>query len=378
MLPPNSTPMRSRRLAYIIATYLLFTTWTCANAAEVSAAAPIAAISPTTPPAVQDVLVQLRRDDGDRDRDAGYAPNFDYFDRGVLGRQEPQPPQATELKNNEKKEVEIGPSATMHFMLKGQSGGHVWISANTCRQPVANGNETLKHSRQLVMFVSTSSQNKKPGPDSTDNLVTPQTGILFDEGFARLAVNTTSDVYIGIAAPNPEKDWTGSWSFEIAASADGPYHSYDASNPFLYMIDTDSESALFITYNLNEPNTTAARNWSESNPFSMYAFEAGERSDITGMEHSLCALKSLYGNSSLNTVTTITTKYGANVQKGQFHIQGLKNGTKYNGFLTVEGGKDTLRLQDGGTVRNGGMVFSQFEWITKAGGCTCPRILVLC
>lgn len=408
MSPPDFTPTRSRwRLTTILATCLLLNpyAWTSPNSrifahgANADVAFPDTIISPTVLPAGQDVLRQLG-DDGSADASAGYAPDFDYFDRNLLGRQEPQTPQPSpapqvfELKNNEKMDMEIVPGETKHFVLKRsqprmaraeqdeggaqdardlesrQAGSRVWVSANTCRQPMPNGPEAPKHSRQLDMYISTSPNNQKPGPGSTDGTVTPPTGLLFDQGFASINLSTTSDVYIGIAAPNAEKDWTGSWSFDIAASFNGPYHSYNATNPFLYMIDTDSESALFITYNLSEPNATDVDKWRDNNPFSMYAFEVGDQSNITGMERSLCALKSVYSNSSLNTSTTITTKFGGGLPKSQFHIQGLKKATKYNGFLTVEGSKDALTLPGGGVVRDGGMVFQSFQWTTKSGKCS--------
>ncbi|KAF2826362.1 hypothetical protein CC86DRAFT_455877 [Ophiobolus disseminans] len=420
MLPTNFIPAHSRRLATVIAAYVLVTTWAplhsqlLVNAADVPIpASRIDTISQTVLAAVPGALTHSSDDNSNSDVGSGYVPAFDYFDRSLLGRQEAQEPPSEELKDNGLAKKEIKPGETLYFVLKRsqsrlirsgddalegqeaqggsnasgdttdakdviaevdgddkggtlgkrQAGNRVWVSANTCRQPAANGSETPKDRPQLVMYVSTSSKNQRPGPEITDNLVPP---VPFDQGFASIDVNTTSDVYIGISAPLLSKDWDGSWSFHVAASVDGPYHSYNATNPFLYMIDTDSESALFITYNLSEPNSTDSNKWKERNPFSMYAFEVGDQSAITGMERSLCALRDLYSNSTLNSTTTITTKFGANIPKSQFHIQGLKNGTMYNGFLTVEGGNDVVRLPGGGVVRAGGMVFQNFTWTTKA------------
>ena len=427
MLPTNFTPAHSRRLALTTAICLLLIAWASSHsrilvaAAESPGASSIDAISEPVLPAVPGTLAQLSDDNGGSDGSRGYAPDFQYFGRSLLGRQEAQEPQVNELKNNEKKDMEIAPGATTYFVFKrGQSrvirsdddslealeargasnasgdnedrhgladqnvqngddedagsslyqrqaGNRVWISANTCRQPLPSGSETPKNHPQLVMFVSTSADNQRPGLDSTDDLKASQTTVPFEEGLASFDANTTSDIYVGVSAPPLSKDWDGSWSFELAASVDGPYHSYNATNTFLYMIDTDSDSALFITYNISEPNTNETDKWKENNPFSMYAFEVGDQSAITGMEHSLCALKDLFSNSSINTTTTITTKFGADLPKSQFHIHGLKNGTKYNGFLTVEGGKDVVRLPGGETVRAGGMVFQNFTFTTKAG-----------
>lgn len=254
--------------------------------------------------------------------------------------------------------------------LEKRQAGTVWITANTCRQPSSTKNDTrtATNQPQLVMYVS--SQNQKPGPDSSQNLLTDPTGLLFDSGFANFSVQSNSDVYIGISAPTLDKDWFGSWNFEVVASTDGPYHSYNDSNPFLFMVDTDSESALFITYNLSDsssPDTTDK--WKENNPFRMYAFPAGSGSPIMGVEHSFCAIKELFNKTNnLTVATSITNKFGAGLPKSQFHVQGLENGKVYNGFLVVDGNQsETMRLPGVGQVRGGGKVFQQFNWTTKVG-----------
>jgi calcium channel MID1 len=422
MLPPKLTLARSRLLTPIFATFLLlgsriFLPISVASAAEVSAPIELPALGQPALHAAPDAPANIRDDDRDNDASGGYAPEFGYFDRSLLGRQEPQ---VSELKNNERTEMDIAQGATAYFVLKrGQSrvvradedalgalearaavnmsrdrsdegviasdnvdesdvseelrkrqtGNRVWISASTCRQPGFTEGQTPKNHPQLVMYVSTSSRNQKPGPDSTEGLATPPAGVLFDNGFASFDLNTTSpDVYIGIGAPNLEDGWFGSWHFEIAASLEGSYYNYTNSTPFLYLIDRDSDSALFITYNLSEPNTTnTTEKWIDNNPFRMYAWPVGDNTNITGMEHSLCALKSLNNQTDVTVLTTITTKFGGSLPKSQFHVQGLKNGTKYNGFLTVEGSQDVLQLPGAGTVRGGGKVFQQFEFMTKFG-----------
>ena len=65
--------------------------------------------------------------------------------------------------------------------------------------------------------------------------------------------------------------------------------------------------------------------------------------------------------------TSITTKFGGDLPKAQFHLQGLKAGKKYNGFLAVGGQQNVLQLPGNTTVRGGGMVFQQFDFFTKAG-----------
>lgn len=421
MLLPRFTHSQSRLLPFVVANYLIHTVSNGAYATEVPAASQVPAVGQSILEAPSVVLAQLP-DNGRSDGDEGYAPEFEYFDRSLLGRQDPAEGQQTELKNNEKQEKDIVPQESLFFVLKRgqnrliradttdtgaleargtvnvsedesqrgdtaednevekrQAGSRVWISANTCRQPnaPANGTAATKNHPQLTLFVSTSPNNQKPGIDSIDGLATPPTGIIFDQGFANFSLQATSDIYIGISAPALEAGWFGSWHFDIAASTDGPYHSYDGNDPFLYMIDTDSDSALFITYNLSTPGTNDTDKWKENNPFRMYAFEADDVSSVTGIERSLCALQNVSRSTNVTSEISITNKFGGALPKSQFHLQGLKAGKKYNGFLTVQGGQDVLQLPGGRTVRGGGMVFRQFEYTTKQGMDTFARSAII-
>lgn len=352
-------------------------------------------------------------DDSFEEQRGGYVPDFAYFAPGLLGRQAED---VGQLKKDTKMEKDIAPQTTVYFVLEksqlearrdasalpyaldaedsGQvreqklagreafatigagapsgprqtSGNTVWVSANTCQQPMPGNNASSTGAPQLVLYVSTSAQNQKPGPESTENLVTNKTGIPFDNGYVSFELNTTSDVYIGISAPKLNDNWFGSWHFEVAASTEGSYHSYNPTNPFLFMVDTDSESTLFITYNLTDSNRTEdVAKWNSSNPFAMYAFPAG-RSPVTGMENSYCALKQNFNSTNNITVdTTITTKFGADFPKSQFNVHNLGNAQTYNGYLVVEGNQETVDLPGVGRVHGGGKVFQQFNWTTKAG-----------
>lgn len=301
----------------------------------------------------------------------GYAPDFAYFARSLLGRQTGE---VGQLKNDEKAEKDIAPENTVHFVLeKSQlqarqaSESTVWVSANTCKQPLPGDNALSTGAPQLTLYVSTSADNQKPGPDSTVGLVTNQSGIPFDNGYVSFELNTTSDVYIGVSAPKLNENWFGSWHFELAASTNSSYHSYNRTNPFLFMVDTDSESTLFITYSLADSNKAEdIAKWNNSNPFAMYAFPAG-RSPVTGMENSVCALKQQFNSTNNITVETkITTKFGSGFPKSQFNVHNLSNAQTYNGYLVVEGNQDTVDLPGVGRVHGGGKVFQQFNWTTKA------------
>lgn len=425
MQPRTSRHVQSKLFVYVAAICLLSVT------ASATQSAPLAVGVPTTPeqerpsrpePVLPAEADSILVDDGDSgEQSDGYTPDFAYFERSLLGRQAAE---VGQLKNDEKMEKDIAPESTVYFMIaKSQlqtrnepnsspdalaardvedahshdaherddntsealelqdageslqvrqtgSSTKVWVSANTCKQPMPGNNASSTGAPQLVLYVSTSTNNQKPGPDSTENLVTNKTGIPFDGGYVSFELNTNSDVYIGISAPKLDEDWFGSWHFEVAASTDGSYHSYNRTNPFLFMVDTDSESTLFITYNLTDSSEEEGiAKWNKSNPFAMYAFPAG-RSPVTGMENSFCALKQQFNSNSTEDIyveTTITTKFGAGFPKSQFNVHNLSNAQTYNGYLVVEGNQDTIDLPGVGKVHGGGKVFQQFNWTTKAG-----------
>ncbi|XPS68125.1 hypothetical protein M3J09_000416 [Ascochyta lentis] len=425
MQPRTPTHVQSKLFAYTAAVCLLLSTCPSAPAPFFANAVDIPA-APGQQHSVQaEVLLPAVADPAQLDhgitreeQSRGYVPDFAYFARSLLGRQGEE---VGQLKNDEKMDIDIKPETTVYFVLeksqlqaRGRSGWLVnaldatssedssmskhieddddnisaplppgipgetlqarqtagrklWVSANTCKQPLPGNNASSTGAPQLTLYVSTSAQNQKPGPSSTEHLVTNKTGIPFDNGYVSLEVNATSDVYIGISAPKLNENWFGSWHFEIAASTDGSYHSYNKTNPFLFMVDTDSESTLFITYNLTDSNKPEdIAKWNKSNPFAMYAFPAG-RSPVTGMENSYCALKQQFNSTNNITVDTqITTKFGAGYPKSQFNVHNLTNSQTYNGYLVVEGNQDTVDLPGVGRVRAGGKVFQQFNWTTKA------------
>ena len=422
-------PLHSNMIAYSISACLLLTSRTLTRPSIFAYAAEEAATPelnhnshPLAAPALSPESTYIG-DGSAEGNNGGYLPDFAYFGRSLLGRQAEE---VGKLKNDEKLEADINPDSTVYFMLeKGglptkrdgeafvealdaqgaentpstdaaaagspgsgeadgrlsprQSRRRVWISANTCRQPMPQAGKDPANGPQLVLYVSTSVDNQKPGPDSTANLVTNSTGVKFDGGFASVEVNTTSDVYIGVHAPKLDDNWFGSWHFEVAASAERSFHSHDEKDPFLYMVDTDSESTLFITYNLTDSdNEEDIEQWRKDNQFSMYAFPAGARSPVTGMENSVCALEQKFNSTNtINVTTAITTKFGSGFPKRQFDVHGLDNNQSYNGYLVVRGDKGMPELPGARKVGAGGMVFKQFTWTTKVGMyfLTCRRIV---
>lgn len=428
---PKLTPLQSRLLASAIATCFVVVVWIFFQPHHFVYAAELPIpehITPSDfeqalPPALPDAPpIDTRSGAAEERSDGVYAPDFAYFDRALIGRQQDE---VNKLTNKQKAQGSASPGSTSYFrfeksqsggsraraappealgvrglenasggkarrealteedaenggleteLRRRQSGNQVFISANTCRQPSPTVHIITDPPPQLTLYVSTSARNTKPGPSATENLATSP--IPFVGGYANFSVQAGSDIYLGVSAPELTSGWDGGWNFEIAASTDGWYHSYDSNTPFMYMVDTDSESALFITDNLTTSNaTTEVDKWKNMRlPFTMYAFPNASWSPMIGLERSVCGLSQQF-NSNLTTNSTtnitvassVTTKFGQGIPKAQFHVQGLKTNTSYLGFLAVNGSTEDMQLPGGGTVRAGGQVFQQFLWTTKVG-----------
>jgi calcium channel MID1 len=437
---PRLSPLQSRLLAFAITTCLVFVLWICfqpnysAYAAEIPVPPDVAQHSqfeasiPHTPPDEPPIEIRdgLEEEDGEEDRDALYAPLFAYFDRNLVGRQADKLPDELpdELNNNQMELVRIAPNDTKLFrfkksqlvqrsvledvsiaqtleeaangssdtdgdaeektqgdVVKRQAQSRLWISANTCRQPTPTVNTLITGSvPQLTIWVWTSTGSAAAIPSSSSKPVANST---FEGGHANYTLATDQDVYIAVTAPKLPPGWTGSWNFEIAASVDeGYYHNYDNTTNFIYMVDTDSDSTLFITHSMTDLNTTdEVSNWidvhkGDTMPFQIYAFPDDVWSPMTGLERSYCGLKEQFENSNnLSVATTITTQFGQGVEgvpqaKGMFNVQGLKTSMQYTGFLVLNGTSNMTI--DGTATRGGGRVFKSFQWRTKAGMSSFP------
>ncbi|CAI6333879.1 unnamed protein product [Periconia digitata] len=441
--PPKLAPPRSRPLVLNIAFSFFIALWIClqpyhlVHATEIPVppeyaphneidqtlphAPPQAPLIDTNGPAIQERGLE----------EAGYAPEFTYFDRSLIGRQEAE---VVKLENNKNKTGELAPKASSFFVfekgtgarkreasvltgpssnppgMKNTSGGsvsedtlegadldhedefegtssqdslgrrqaagrNIWISANTCKQPGITAKISENGPPQLSLYVSSSEQ--KPGPDTPrERLIADP--IQFEGGFANFTTQTDEDLFVGVAAPELVPGFEGSWSFEVAASLDGYYHNYLARD-YLYMVDTDSDSAVFVTVNLSQSNNTDEFNKIKDNmPFTMYTFSTKNATQHWGLEHSYCGLQNLFNSANnISVNTTFTTKFGGGQPKAQFNVQGLETNAQYTGFLAVGGGDGDLQLplwapnnidvESFSTVRQGGQVFAMWNWTTKAG-----------
>jgi calcium channel MID1 len=254
--------------------------------------------------------------------------------------------------------------------IKRQSGDTpskvIYISVNTCLQP--SSNDTTAVPPQLTLFVSTSDQDKKPGPSSSDAQSFPLT-----EGYVEAKISATGNVYIAVAAPNVTSSFSGQWNYFVAASIDASYYYYNDTTSFVWTIDTDSTSALMATYNLtsedNSTETLALREkWMDTPaPFNMIVYNQSTPL-VNGIRNSYCGLQKL----DLGGVTVernMTERGMGSNPKQQFYISGLQPGQKYTGVLTYNGVNSSTSTSGSAVVGGGGQLWRAMDFTTKTGKC---------
>ncbi|KAK4506174.1 hypothetical protein PRZ48_004139 [Zasmidium cellare] len=259
-----------------------------------------------------------------------------------------------------------------------QTGTTIYISANTCRQPLWVGSETQDVAPpQLTLYVSNSAGNKDLGPDGNNQQVYP-----FDGGFVNASVpNASGTWHVAVSAPDLSSNFSGFWNYEMAVSIDDYFHEAEVDDPFLYLVDTDYNSALFVTDNLTEANasTEVYQKWLNlSAPFVMFAVNQNLTGTM-GLENSFCGLETfvknnsqiqasqadLQGNSSHVQMGMITRGLGQK-PKEQFYVTGLNDSSQYTAYLAMDGNSTA---SGNGVVGGGGKVWGAgVNFTTKRDG----------
>ncbi|KAL2879428.1 hypothetical protein SGCOL_005293 [Colletotrichum sp. CLE4] len=411
------SPLQSRLAASLIASllliilYYLLSTPTFALAAELSGA-------------TEPILDDVQFDDTLEQRSSlepTYEPEFTAFDRSIIGR---APAGVTGLTNNVKVNRNVPGNSTQSFVFEAitifanffdgtdeafmvepregsnesispelvsiegvkpedeerglrrrqAQGRTVYISATTCIQPQRSANNTKEDAPQITMYVSTSQDNQTPGPGQNSTL---QKAIAFEEGAATFSVNATGDVFIGIGAPSKDTDkFTGDWNFDVAASTDDFFHSFDGNPAELLWVDSDSSAALLTTQNLttSQNETLIQEIMGSGLPFIMFV-ENREQPTTKGVRRSMCGLENYAqiaakkGGKFGNLASTLMTTRGAgNLPKQQFFFNGLNASALYSGILVrTSNSSSSRKRQDGAQSGGGGKVFEATPFETKDG-----------
>lgn len=249
----------------------------------------------------------------------------------------------------------------------------VFISMNTCIQPTYNGTGTQSAAPpQLTLYVATASGNREPGPGSTG----AQQEIVLDEGFANITITASDDVWMSVHAPELPPDFTGGWNYDLAISTTDYFHRSDNNEPYLYLVDTDTNAALLVTRDLTgAPNGTKEfSDWMNMTaPFTMFASNDNYTRTM-GLNRSYCGLQinsqlqasqsDPYGATS-HVQTGMITRGLGNHPKEQFYITNLNGSTSYTGYLARPGNSTA---SGAGVVGGGGTVWSSTPWTTKSDG----------
>lgn len=260
-----------------------------------------------------------------------------------------------------------------HEESKRQSQKTVYISINTCTQPTWNGmGEQPSSPQQLTLLVSSSSSQVGASNGPSD-----QIEVRLEEGFATANVTASGNVYVAVRAPGLASGWTGSWTYSVAASIDDYYYAANSGLPPLYLVDTDTESALLVTDNVTQadPDSEDFKQWMDLSPppFTIFAQNNMTRTKLAGMRYSYCGL-STAADLQANPQTAdeenapvqmqMITRGLGNKPKQQFYVRGLNGSSSYQAILAMAGNSTATGA---GVVGGGGRVWTATNFTTKSG-----------
>lgn len=267
----------------------------------------------------------------------GGAPICYIIKKGSLGNSTSQgkqvQPRQTDDDNNERTGQEV-------------KNATIYISANTCLQPIVQSGGKRSKPPQLILFLSNGTEAGCPQVTSNPkgHLARGFTSHTFEEGAVRVSANATSDIYIGLYAPNITDSFEGSYDYQVAASSTEYFHQYQSNETEgakLLWMDSDSTAALLITRNLTTEASEARRIWSEDPPYQLYV-SGQDWPMLDGLHHSACGLErnALVGANKEGTAknngmvkTSMTLRGPGGMPKQQFYVVGLNATTSYSGVL---------------------------------------------
>ncbi|RAL05636.1 MID1 family protein [Aspergillus ibericus CBS 121593] len=236
----------------------------------------------------------------------------------------------------------------------------VYLSLTACSKPSLNRTDSTTTAAvpQLTVYASESVQ--KPGPDKPASNQTAQSA---EEGYMGMVLSVDRDVYIGVTAPN-STEYSGSFTYQLAASTDAYFHSVDDTDQFLFLVDSDTNAALLTTKNLTTTDLTPQNysHWMDRTPpYTMFANNLNSTS-ISGLERSYCALDQLAQIGKSNVETSMTTRGSVVRPTEQFYITGLNRTSTYYGIMARNGNSTSA---GNGIIGGGGKVWPRMNFTTK-------------
>ncbi|KXT05893.1 hypothetical protein AC578_393 [Pseudocercospora eumusae] len=255
----------------------------------------------------------------------------------------------------------------------------IYISANTCTQPVWNGSEPqIEAPPQLTLYVSTNSGNTNLGPNAGND---SQKVYPFVNGFVNASVdNASGDWYMAVSGPSLPDGFSGSWTYRLAVSIDDYFYAAEMANPFLFQVDTDSDSALLVTDNLTQADASELlyTEWMDLGaPFIMFAVN-NNLTGLMGLQSSFCGLQTFVsdnhqiqakqddmGGNTTNVQMGMITRGLGHKPKEQFYVNALNSSSSYQAFLAMDGNSTA---SGDGVVGGGGKVWAPVPFSTKSDG----------
>lgn len=339
-----------------------------------------------------------------------YEPEFAAFDRSLIGRA-PVLEGVRNLRNNEPEVFQVDVGETYCYVLEKDTmsrkkpstrevddngeeilsrqadgdGINIMLSATTCVQPFPNkADQKEKIPPQLTLFyVDTTYEDCMKGADKAP----VGQSRTFNEGIVQQSLFIEKDVYVGISAPNAT-DFHDVYNFEVAASKDYWYHSFDedgGSNAELLWMDSDSSAALLQTQNLTETDSEAKEIMDEGPIYELfvqndaYKVFGGISRSVCGMRGQALIHATKNGDGRLASLvnTTLTTQGPGGFPKQQFYFEGLNSSSSYSGVLfrtkadstafDISQEEEDSTGVGAGKIGGGGTVYELLNFRTSAG-----------
>jgi calcium channel MID1 len=416
---PKLSPLQSRLTASLAASFFVLMLYLALSSSSFAFASEFDSINAEDQNHERLLSPYIHTDEIDLESgELSYEPNFFGADRSIIGR---APAGVDALENNQFALINVEQNTTVHYMfpnatlwgplsgdtdglpspvmeLRRRSGDVVdsdldekpqpgeieglrirqrqlgsrtlYITINSCLQPYDPNDVmgTKGPPPQLELYVSQSAKNPTPGPDQDSAL---QQKVTADGGFASITVKASDDVFIGVYAPLSQR-FVNPYNVEIAASIDAPFHSYNKTQPNLYLVDSDSNSALLVTNNLTTTTTGSVfKDWMDLPP-PFVVFAANKNSSvISGVRNSYCGLEKyaqIAGTKGGVRTSMVQTSMN-NVTLGpfpkqQFYFQGLNGSSDYFGILGMTGNSTAA---GNGVVGGGGRIWQYMNFSTQTG-----------
>ncbi|KAL4902435.1 hypothetical protein BDW74DRAFT_64005 [Aspergillus multicolor] len=239
----------------------------------------------------------------------------------------------------------------------------VYISLTICSGPILN--ESIPNSfqslPQLTVYFSTSDSLRDPGPhheDDSGQVVRNST-----EGYMSAAMPAETDLYIAVAAPNGG-NYSGSYSYQMAASTDAFFHTVDDQTDPLSFIDSGSETALLTTDKPADQMLSEIQRKQWKNNTVVYKFFVNSANSAvgSGLSRSLCALEQYSEAGEGHNVQA--SRRGTDNLLEQFYVTSLNRSSTYVGSLALGNSTNT----GNGIIGGGGKVWKAKEFSTKSDG----------